>query len=33
MGHAVDEMRQYADVIAGPEPGYAVADVLDAIGA
>lgn len=33
MGHAVDEMRQYADVMAGPEPGYAVADVLDAIGA
>ena len=33
MGHAVDEMRQYADVIAGHEPGYAVADVLDAIGA
>ncbi len=33
MGHAVDEMRQYADVMTGPEPGYAVADVLDAIGA
>lgn len=33
MGHAGEYMHPHADVIAGREPGYAVADILDAIGA
>ncbi len=32
MGHAHTSMLQYADLVAGSEPGYAVADVLDAVG-
>ena len=32
MGHAVDAMRPYADVMTGPVPGEGVAEVLDAIG-
>jgi len=32
MGHAAESMKQHADVIAGPVPGLAVAEVLDAIG-
>ena len=31
MGHAGPEMRQYADVITGREPGHGVAEALDAI--
>lgn len=33
MGHADDYMRPHADAVTGPEPGYAVADVLDSIAA
>lgn len=33
MGHAHPKMRPYADLVTGSEPGTAVADVLDAIGA
>ena len=32
MGHAVEAMRPYADVMTGPVPGEGVAEVLDAIG-
>jgi len=33
MGHAVPEMYQHADVLTGVEPGYGVAEALNAIGA
>lgn len=32
MGHAHRTMLPYADLVTGSQPGYAVADVLDAIG-
>jgi hydroxymethylpyrimidine pyrophosphatase-like HAD family hydrolase len=31
MGHAGPEMRQYADVVTDPRPGFGVAEALNAI--